>query len=62
MAERDTGPGGIYSRLADIGHGPARFIEDVSARMPTLGRIVNNKGEACLGSRYLCPIRRVVER
>jgi GntR family transcriptional regulator len=30
MAERDTGPGGIYSRLADIGHGPIRFTEDVS--------------------------------
>jgi GntR family transcriptional regulator len=35
MAERDTGPGGIYSRLADIGHAPVRFTEDVSARMPT---------------------------
>ena len=35
IAERDTGPGGIYSRLADIGHGPVRFTEDVSARMPT---------------------------
>ena len=35
MAERDTGPGGIYSRLADIGHGPVRFTEDVSTRMPT---------------------------
>jgi GntR family transcriptional regulator len=35
MAERDTGPGGIYSRLADSGHGPVRFTEDVSTRMPT---------------------------
>jgi len=35
MAERETGPGGIYSRLADIGHGPARFIEDVLTRMAT---------------------------
>jgi GntR family transcriptional regulator len=35
IAERDTGPGGIYSRLADIGHGPVRLTEDVSARMPT---------------------------
>jgi GntR family transcriptional regulator len=35
MAERDTGPGGIYSRLTDIGHGPVRFTEDVSTRMPT---------------------------
>ena len=35
MAERDTGPGGIYSRLADIGHAAVRFTEDVSGRMPT---------------------------
>ena len=35
MAQRDTGPGGIYSRLADVGHGPVRFTEDVSTRMPT---------------------------
>jgi len=35
MTEPDTGPGGIYSRLADKGHGPARFTEDVLARMPT---------------------------
>jgi GntR family transcriptional regulator len=35
MAERDTGPGGICSRLADMGHGPVRFTEDVSTRMPT---------------------------
>jgi GntR family transcriptional regulator len=35
MAQRDTGPGGIYSRLADIGHSPVRFTEDVSTRMPT---------------------------
>ena len=35
MAERDSGPGGIYSRLADIGHAPVRFTEDVSTRMPT---------------------------
>ncbi len=27
--------GGIYSRLAELGHGPARFTEDVSTRMPT---------------------------
>jgi len=35
MTEPDSGPGGIYSRLAKLGHGPARFTEDVSARMPT---------------------------
>jgi GntR family transcriptional regulator len=35
MAEPDTGPGGIYSRLADIGHGPVRFTEEVSTRLAT---------------------------
>ena len=35
MTERDSGPGGIYSRLAEIGHGPVRFTEDVSTRTPT---------------------------
>jgi GntR family transcriptional regulator len=28
-------PGGIYSRLADVGHGPVRFAEEVATRMPT---------------------------
>lgn len=31
----DSGPGGTYSRLADIGLGPVRFSEDVRARIPT---------------------------
>ena len=31
----DTGPGGTYSRLAEIGLGPVRFSEDVRARIPT---------------------------
>lgn len=35
MVERDSGPGGIYSRLADVGHGPVRFAEEVATRMPT---------------------------
>jgi GntR family transcriptional regulator len=35
MTEPETGPGGIYSRLADIDHGPARFVEDVLTRMAT---------------------------
>lgn len=32
----DTGPGGTYSRLAEIGLGPVRFSEDVRARIPTV--------------------------
>ena len=30
----DTGPGGVYARLLDLGHPPARFREEVRARMP----------------------------
>lgn len=34
IAEEDTGPGGSYARLRDLGHGPAHFIEDIRSRMP----------------------------
>jgi GntR family transcriptional regulator len=34
MEYRDAGPGGIYARLQEIGHAPARFREDLRARMP----------------------------
>jgi GntR family transcriptional regulator len=34
MEYQDAGPGGIYARLAEIGHAPARFREDLRARMP----------------------------
>ncbi|MFJ8016211.1 GntR family transcriptional regulator [Streptomyces sp. NPDC096339] len=34
IADEDTGPGGIYARLDDAGHGPVRFKEEVLARMP----------------------------
>jgi GntR family transcriptional regulator len=30
----DTGPGGVYARLAEIGHAPVRFTERLRARMP----------------------------
>ncbi|MBB6476794.1 GntR family transcriptional regulator [Sphaerisporangium rubeum] len=30
----DTGPGGVYARLRDLGHAPAHFTEEVRARMP----------------------------
>ncbi|GHE33980.1 GntR family transcriptional regulator [Streptomyces capitiformicae] len=35
LAERDTGPGGIYDRLEEMGHGPLEWTESVSARMPS---------------------------
>lgn len=34
IAQRDTGPGGLYSRLGDAGHPPARFAEVVRVRTP----------------------------
>ena len=30
----DTGPGGVYARLAEVGAAPAHFTEEVRARMP----------------------------
>jgi hypothetical protein len=35
MVARDSDPGGIYSRLADVGYGPVRFTEEVAPRIPT---------------------------
>jgi GntR family transcriptional regulator len=32
IAYTDVGPGGIYARLADLGHAPARFSERLTAR------------------------------
>ncbi|MBW3576164.1 MAG: GntR family transcriptional regulator [Actinobacteria bacterium] len=34
IEEEDTGPGGIYARLEDLGHTLVSFTEEVSARMP----------------------------
>ncbi|WP_424213700.1 GntR family transcriptional regulator [Streptomyces sp. BI20] len=31
----DSGPGGIYARLGELGRGPVRFREEVRARMPS---------------------------
>jgi GntR family transcriptional regulator len=33
----DTGPGGVYARLGDLGHAPLHFTEEVRARMPLPG-------------------------
>lgn len=32
LAYTDVGPGGTYARLAELGHAPARFTEDLVAR------------------------------
>jgi GntR family transcriptional regulator len=34
IAEQNTGPGGIYARLEELGHELVEFTEEVSARMP----------------------------
>jgi GntR family transcriptional regulator len=33
LEQADTGPGGTYSRLADLGHAPAAFTETVRVRL-----------------------------
>ncbi|WP_344009027.1 GntR family transcriptional regulator [Streptomyces thermospinosisporus] len=35
VMQPDTGPGGTYARLAELGHGPVRFREEIRSRMPT---------------------------
>ena len=37
VTQPDTGPGGTYARLADLGHPPTHFREDLRARMPEPG-------------------------
>ncbi|MFB6559238.1 GntR family transcriptional regulator [Streptomyces sp. NPDC056400] len=35
VTQVDTGPGGVYARLAELGHGPVHFREEVRSRMPS---------------------------
>lgn len=35
ITEVNTGPGGVFARLAELGHAPADFSEVLTARMPT---------------------------
>ncbi|MEU1516272.1 GntR family transcriptional regulator [Streptomyces sp. NPDC005811] len=35
ITQADTGPGGIYARLSDLGHAPTRFREEIRVRLPT---------------------------
>ncbi|MGW0836514.1 GntR family transcriptional regulator [Streptomyces prunicolor] len=35
IVQADTGPGGIYARLADLGHTPVHFREEIRVRMPS---------------------------
>jgi GntR family transcriptional regulator len=35
IAQENTGPGGTYARLAELGAKPVRFVEELRARMPS---------------------------
>jgi len=35
ITQEDTGPGGTYARLAELGHKPVHFREEIRSRMPT---------------------------
>ncbi|MBB4932146.1 GntR family transcriptional regulator [Lipingzhangella halophila] len=35
IAETETGPGGIYARLSELGYAPAHFTEEIRVRMPS---------------------------
>jgi GntR family transcriptional regulator len=35
ITQADTGPGGTYARLADLGHAPVHFREEIRGRLPT---------------------------
>ncbi|MFJ4825997.1 GntR family transcriptional regulator [Streptomyces bacillaris] len=37
IAQEDTGPGGTYARLAELGSEPVHFREEIRSRMPTAG-------------------------
>ncbi len=35
VTQEDTGPGGTYARLAELGHEPVHFREEIRSRMPS---------------------------
>jgi GntR family transcriptional regulator len=35
ITQKDTGPGGTYARLAELGHKPVHFREEIRSRMPS---------------------------
>ena len=34
ITQKDTGPGGTYARLAELGYKPVHFREEIRSRMP----------------------------
>ncbi|MGW2843467.1 GntR family transcriptional regulator [Streptomyces sp. NPDC001274] len=37
ITQEDTGPGGTYARLAELGSKPVHFREEIRSRMPSIG-------------------------
>lgn len=54
ITEVDSGPGGVYARLDEIGHGPARYREEIMARLPLSAEV------AALGITQSTPVILVV--
>ncbi|MDI5965767.1 GntR family transcriptional regulator [Streptantibioticus silvisoli] len=54
IAQPDTGPGGVYARLDEIGHGPARYREEIEVRLPLSDEVAD------LGITQTTPILRIV--
>ncbi|MEV0256191.1 GntR family transcriptional regulator [Streptomyces sp. NPDC050732] len=40
ITQEDTGEGGTYARLAELGHKPVHFREEIRSRMPSQGEAV----------------------
>jgi GntR family transcriptional regulator len=54
ITQIDTGPGGTYARLKDLGHEPAHFREEIRARMPILDEAAQLKLPAGVPVIVLC--------
>lgn len=39
ITQADTGPGGTYARLAELGHAPVHFREEIRSRMPSADEV-----------------------
>ncbi|WP_030712882.1 GntR family transcriptional regulator [Streptomyces sp. NRRL S-237] len=39
ITQVDTGPGGAYARLAELGHAPVHFREEIRSRMPSADEV-----------------------
>ncbi len=58
LAYTDVGPGGMYARLAELGHAPARFVEGVTARAPRPDEVERLELPSAVGAVVLEVVRR----